>query len=180
MKLLLMNALVLIHRGFKKICKVMLTLFYSLAINKVGSGLYVNGVIKSNCLNKISFGKKVVVGQNVQISSELHSGQLVVGDNSSIADDCHIDISGGLAIADEVVLSKGVMIFTHDHGQDPRSIPKGKSLEIKSKVWLGARVIVLQDVEFIAEGVIVGAGAIVTKSLIEPGVYLGAPAKRIK
>ncbi|HBQ4551752.1 TPA: N-acetyltransferase, partial [Escherichia coli] len=46
-------------------------------------------------------------------------------------------------------------------------------------VQLGAGAIVLPGVE-ICSNIIVGAGAIVTKNLEEPGVYVGQPARKIK
>lgn len=51
---------------------------------------------------------------------------------------------------------------------------------IGNDVWIGTRVVVLQGVH-IADGCIVGAGSVVTKSLTEPyGIYAGNPAKLIR
>lgn len=44
---------------------------------------------------------------------------------------------------------------------------------------IGSNAVVLPDVE-IGENVLIGAGSVVTKSLLEPGTYIGAPAKKIK
>lgn len=45
-------------------------------------------------------------------------------------------------------------------------------------VFLGAGATVIEQIQ-IGPGVVVGAGATVVKDLIEPGVYVGTPARRI-
>ena len=44
---------------------------------------------------------------------------------------------------------------------------------------IGSNAVVLPDVE-IGERVVIGAGSVVTRDLVEPGTYIGAPAKKIK
>ncbi len=49
---------------------------------------------------------------------------------------------------------------------------------IGNLVLLGAGTTVLDGLS-ICSDVVVGAGAVVTKSITEPGTYVGAPARRI-
>ena len=51
--------------------------------------------------------------------------------------------------------------------------------EVGSHVWVGANATVLPLV-VIAPGCVIGAGSVVTRSIAEPGVYVGAPARRIR
>jgi acetyltransferase-like isoleucine patch superfamily enzyme len=57
---------------------------------------------------------------------------------------------------------------------------KVADIEIGNDVWIGVKVVVLPGIH-IADGCVVGAGSIVTKSLTEPyGIYAGNPAKLIR
>lgn len=52
-------------------------------------------------------------------------------------------------------------------------------IEIGNDVWFGTRVVVLPGVR-VADGCVVGAGSVVTRSLAEPyGIYAGNPARQI-
>ena len=50
---------------------------------------------------------------------------------------------------------------------------------INANVWIGCGVRILDGVE-IKENVIIGAGTICNKSILEEGIYVGVPAKKIK
>ncbi len=50
---------------------------------------------------------------------------------------------------------------------------------IKDCILVGTGVQILQDLE-ISNNTILGAGAVLTKSILDCGVYVGSPAKRIK
>lgn len=54
-----------------------------------------------------------------------------------------------------------------------------KGIKIGDDVWLGAGAKVLDGVT-IADGTIVGMGALVTKDTEPYGVYVGIPARKIK
>jgi UDP-N-acetylbacillosamine N-acetyltransferase len=65
--------------------------------------------------------------------------------------------------------------FTHI---SVNAVVAGRS-KIGDFVFLGAGVVVIDSVS-ICSNVIVGAGAVVTRSIDEPGVYVGVPARRVK
>ncbi len=52
-------------------------------------------------------------------------------------------------------------------------------ITIGGGVWIGADVTILPGVK-IADGCVIGAGAVVTKSTQPDGLYVGNPSKRIK
>jgi hypothetical protein len=70
------------------------------------------------------------------------------------------------------LLSEGVLIYTQDHGYDPRSLPTCSPLEIGENVWIGARAIVLPSVRKIGNGAIIGAGALVTRDIDVDQVFV--------
>jgi serine acetyltransferase len=47
-----------------------------------------------------------------------------------------------------------------------------------SGVFVGTGAVVLERLS-ICDNAIIGAGAVVTKSILEPGVYVGVPAKKL-
>ena len=73
------------------------------------------------------------------------------------------------------------MIFTRNHKYNSFGPLNGlgsidKPVIISDNCWIGARVIILPGIE-IAEGVIIGAGSVVTKSIIQKNsIYAGNPA----
>lgn len=54
-----------------------------------------------------------------------------------------------------------------------------KGIIIEDDVWIGAGVKVLDGVT-IAQGCVIGANSVVTKSTEPYGIYVGVPARKIK
>ena len=90
-----------------------------------------------------------------------------------------------ITLGDSCMLSSEIVIRTGDsHGIFDRAsgarLNPGADVRIGAKVWLAQRVMVLKGVT-IPDGCIVGAAAIVTKSLDTPhAVYAGHPARKIR
>jgi putative colanic acid biosynthesis acetyltransferase WcaF len=110
----------------------------------------------------------------------------------SISRWCLLDMSGNITIGKYSVISSGTRIYTHDHrtvGTTPllmqeESDPEGFTTIIDKvicdDVWIFANAIVLGSCNFIATGVVIGAGAVVTKPITEEySIWAGVPAKRI-
>ncbi len=73
-----------------------------------------------------------------------------------------------------------VTTATHDYRKDPMNEVVKKSVSIGNNVWLGLNVVVLPGVN-IADGVVVGACSVVTKSIDEKNiVVVGNPAKKLR
>jgi UDP-3-O-[3-hydroxymyristoyl] glucosamine N-acyltransferase len=53
------------------------------------------------------------------------------------------------------------------------------NVTIGNSVLIGAGATIKEKVQ-ICDDVVIGAGAVVVKSIVEPGVYAGVPAKKIK
>ena len=52
-------------------------------------------------------------------------------------------------------------------------------VSIGDHTFVGAGAVVIHGVRIVA-GCLIGAGAVVTDDLTEPGTYVGAPARRIR
>ena len=132
----------------------------------------------SKCFDKC--GKNV----NVEKGADFGDGSgIVIGDNSGIGVNC--SIHGPLTIGDNVMMGPEVVILTSSHNFDNIYIPmlkQGssiKSVVIGNDVWIGTRSIILPGVK-IGNGVIIGAGAVVTKDIPDYAIVGGVPAKVIR
>lgn len=115
----------------------------------------------------IASGGRIVVGERV-----------AVGRGSVIVACAAIELGAGTLIAEYVT----VRDQDHAHGGAARLDDQGLVAEpvtIGEDVWLGAKVSVTKGVTIAARSVI-GANAVVTRSLPEQGVYGGVPAKLLR
>ena len=104
--------------------------------------------------------KGAVVGERCRIQSHSFVCELV-----TIGDDCHV--------------AHGVMFINDLYKGGPARGDTSKWLttNIGDRVAIGSNATVL-PVE-VCDDVVIGAGAVVTKDIAEPGVYAGNPARRI-
>ena len=109
-------------------------------------------------------GEQVYIGEELIIIDELDDRQRVrIGNRVSIAERVT------LIVTSNANFSK-IRPFTKDqHGY----------IEIDDDAWLGTGCIIFPDVR-IGKGAVVGAGAVVTKSVPDFTVVAGIPAKPIK
>lgn len=92
-----------------------------------------------------------------------------------------------LKIGDYLMMGEDVLFQGGKHNFENTDIPMGHqggggktSLHIDNDVWIGARVIVLPGCKHIGKGVIIGAGAVVTKNIPDYAIVGGNPAKVLK
>lgn len=131
-------------------------------------------------------------GENVAIYEDVffyNPQNLHIGKNVSIHPMCYIECGKspetGLVIGDDVSIAHGVTIMPNTHIYDNPDVAikdlltVTKQIKIGSNVWFGAKATVLPGVT-IGDGVVIGAGSIVTKDVPDNKVCVGAPAKPIK
>lgn len=91
-------------------------------------------------------------------------------------------VNRGSTIGDGCIINSGALI---EHGAQigswvhiaTRACVNG-DVKIGDRAMIGSCAVLRQGIE-IADDVIVGMGSVVTKSLIEPGVYYGIPARKV-
>jgi acetyltransferase-like isoleucine patch superfamily enzyme len=120
---------------------------------------------------------KISIGSNVVI----RPGTFLFADPT--------DGGGEIHIEDKVLIGPGVHFYTNNHKySDPsqsifeQGYPKpslNDSIILKSGCWIGAGAIILPGV-VIGTNTVIGAGAVVTKSIPPFSVAVGNPAKVIK
>jgi putative colanic acid biosynthesis acetyltransferase WcaF len=96
-----------------------------------------------------------------------------------------IDPSGFCIIGEHCVIADFVRIFTHTHPFARKEDWRKKPVEIIHKViddhvFIGDSAIILPQCAHIAEGVVIGAGSVVTKNIDVPyTIWAGNPARQI-
>lgn len=106
--------------------------------------------------------KGVKIGKSTRIQSHSFICELV-----TIGDDCFVG-HGVMFIND--LFSEG--------GPAGGDASKWKSTHIGNHVSIGSNATILPIT--ICDHVVIGAGAVVTKNIVEPGVYAGNPAKKLR
>jgi len=112
-------------------------------------------------------------------------GSISVGRNCTVNPGCILYGHGGLSIGTDVRIAAYCIFVPANHRFEDHTKPicrQGETREgirIGNDVWFGAGAIVLDGV-FVADGCVVGAQSLVTRSTQPLGVYFGSPARRVR
>ncbi len=116
-----------------------------------------------------------------------YSKRLKIGDNCRINSNIYINARSGIEIGDDVTLSSGSKILSTGYDLEKWMFSGQKihiqntPVKIGNHCWIGANAIILPGVEITGDFVVVGAGAVVTKSITESYVLVaGNPATIVK
>lgn len=126
-------------------------------------------------------------GKGINIEKGAYFGfgsEIEIGDYSGIGVNCQV--CGPVIIGKDVMMGPDVIILTETHKIDDVQIPmrlQGEGLRkpviIGDDIWIGTRAIILPGIT-IGRGVIIGAGAIVTKDVPDYAIVAGNPARVIR
>lgn len=125
------------------------------------------------------------VGKNVNIEHGAMITSLIsIGDNSGVG--INSKMHGRITIGKNVMMGPECIIYTRNHAFEDITVPmcqqgfqEEKPVEIGDDVWIGGRVIILPGVH-IADGSIIGAGAVVTKDVPAYAIIGGNPGKILR
>ncbi|MGJ8621360.1 MAG: acyltransferase [Yoonia sp.] len=155
------------------------TAYHHATLAQVGGGTRFHPRVRLHPARNVVFGRDCYVWRGTCAATEHPQGTLRVGDRVEINRDVHLDMTGGLVIGDDVLISEGVVIYTHDHGLDPRAQPSLCPKVIGPDVWIGMRAVILPNCRNIGAGALIGAGAIVTRDVPAHAIVAGNPARQI-
>ncbi len=107
-------------------------------------------------------------------------GDVAVGADVWVGPYTVLDGSGGLNVGDGCTVAAGVQVYTHDN--IAQTVTGGAAeierapVAIGNRTYLGPNVVVTKGVT-IGSGCVVGAGALVTRSLPDACLAVGTPAR---
>lgn len=172
-------------------------LLYAKSFRTIGKNSHVGKDFSILGAKYITIGHDFMAGQNIQLHAfDGYKGvvfqsvpELVIGNNVTIMDRCHISCADRIEIDNGVLFGSNVFIVDNFHGNisieeieiPPNERPlfrKGR-VKIGSNVWIGRNVCVMPGVS-IGENAIIGANAVVTHDIPANSVAAGIPAKVIR
>jgi len=130
-------------------------------------------VIQPVNLYGCSIGDNSFIGPFVEIQKDV-----LIGSNCKIQS--HTFICELVTIGNDCFVGHGVMFINDlfaEGGPAMGDKAKWKSTTIGNNVSIGSNATILPV--SICDNVVIGAAAVVTKNIVEPGTYAGNPAKRL-
>ena len=135
---------------------------------------------------------QIVIGDNNAFSAGWqlwpidaeHTGERIrIGNDNYFNRNVFIDACGVIEIGDENQFGPDVYITDSNHRHGPGIVGKRAGMDVgRVKIgngcWIGAKAIILKDVE-LGDRCVVGAGAVVTKSFPADSVIVGVPGKAV-
>ncbi|HWP91067.1 MAG TPA: acyltransferase [Thermodesulfobacteriota bacterium] len=106
-------------------------------------------------------------------------GKVIIGDRAAINGFCRLFGHGSIEIGEDTQIGPCCLITTTDHDYRGHLETSFKPVVIGKGVWVGANVTILPGVE-IGDYAVIGAGAVVTKSIPPRSIAVGVPAKVVK
>ncbi len=142
-------------------------------------------------IRDVDFGERVTIVEPVnlygcKIGSEAFIGpfceiqkSVTIGERTKVQS--HAFVCELVTIGADCFIGHGVMFINdlfREGGPAGGDATKWKSTEIGDHVSIGSNATILPVK--IVNNVVIGAGSVVTKDLLEPGIYAGNPARKIR
>jgi len=179
-------------------------LAYRTVLEHVGPGCFIEAGVRWQVPRRIHLGRRVMIGEGCFLDAHSLTGRIVLGDDVWLSRGCYVVANrdmevriedrayighrcllyghGGIAIGQDALLANDVQLICGNHTFARRDVPiraqppDERPIVIEDDVWLAASVIVLGGVT-IGQGSVVGAGAVVTRSLPPYSIARGVPAQ---
>lgn len=160
--------------------------------------------LASKTTGNVLLGKKTVIASGaildaskpgmITLSDDCHvyhgailasyGGKISVGHRTRINPYCILYGHGGLSIGNDCLIATGCVFIPGNHNINQIDAPINAQgltcvgITVEDDVWFGAKVTILDGVT-IGRGSVIGAGAVVTRSIPPYSIAVGVPAKII-
>ncbi len=126
--------------------------------------------LNCECPWRVHFTSTVTSPERMRIHPSVYS-------SFELSGGCYIQGVNGIEIGEGTLFAPGVKIISGNHNREDydRWVP-AEPIRIGPHCWLGANAVILPGVQ-LGPRVVVGAGAVVTKSFPEGSVVAGVPAR---
>jgi acetyltransferase-like isoleucine patch superfamily enzyme len=176
---------------------------YRSVLGSVGAGTFIEQDVRFLVPRHIHLGRRVMVGEGCFLDANTARGRIeieddvwlsrgsylvageariAIGPSTYVGHRCLMYGHAGIEIGRDVLLANDVQLICGNHTFARRDVPiraqppEGAPIVVGDDVWLGASTIVLGGVT-IGRGCVVGAGAVVTRSLPPYSIARGVPAQ---
>ena len=136
-------------------------------------------MVKPN--GQIHFGAGAYIDDYSRLQVD-DGASLHIGSYAYLNTNCRIVAAENIEIGSHTMLGPNVCVYDHDHVFDEDGVHgdlKSSPIHLGERCWIAANSLVTRGVE-IADNILIGGASVVTDSLLEPGVYVGTPARLIK
>jgi sugar O-acyltransferase (sialic acid O-acetyltransferase NeuD family) len=142
-------------------------------------GQTTNPQIRKRIFNKIKYGNgklPVVISSKAIVSSRCTIGEGTIIMHAAVVN-ADVKVGHNCIINNNVNLEHDAEIGHHTHVATNAVI--NGNCRVGSEVLIGSNSVILQGVS-IADSVVIGAGSVVIRDIMEPGIYAGNPARKIR
>ena len=165
--------------------------FYRCFFRSIGGKSAIKNPLMLKYVNHVSIGRRVFVRDHVRIECVKQKGEqhfsphLVLEDDVSMEQRCHVTVAGTLVIGKNSVIAADVMITDIDHEYGNISIPIMRQPLTVKKTAIGKNCFIgmgakIQAGTILGDHCIVGSNAVVRGVFPDRCVIVGVPAKIVK
>lgn len=159
--------------------------FYRMLGMKVGKRCRFEA-IRARRLSQIKVGSFTALTEGCWLwpqDTPSEKSRIQIGSNNYFNRDVMIDACGYIEIGDHNLIGPGVYITDSNHMFEGGKTPQEQAMNVGTVVigngcWVGARAIILKDVQ-LGDDCVVAAASMVTKSFPSGSVIAGVPARLI-
>ena len=157
----------------------------------VGDDVTIEGPAYLHCLSQrgVRIGSHTSIARNLWLHcggtpEDYAHGWFEIGEHSFIGCNAVIGAGGGVRIGNHVLIGQCVNIHAENHVfSDPACLIRDQGVTyqgvvIEDDVWIGSKATLLDGVT-VGRGAVIGAGAVVTKSVPPNAIVAGIPARII-
>jgi acetyltransferase-like isoleucine patch superfamily enzyme len=162
------------------------SLFYDCKFVKLHNGAIIFRFVRIKGAQLVSIGQNTIIGEGTVIEARerdriangvIGGGRFIVGPNTTITKKHLFDITSSILIKDHVVIGGSSSLF-YTHSFDCFGNFSYGNIVLCRNIYVGANAILLPGIH-VNHSIVIGAGAVVAKSLDKSGIYIGNPVRMI-